>query len=500
MNTGISLRASHVNTGTSVPREELARPDRQGPVARHPRLQVTAEAGAVTAYGGLALATALVRRLDLARRIDVRLRLLKQHRPFHESDHVLSQAYNLYVGGTCIEDMAELQGNEAVLRMVGACRLPDPTTAGDFLRRFGEEDLRDLNSILDEAQEQVWRLRYGKKKQPLARVDIDSHVKEVYGSQKEGADFSYKGTFAYHPLVISLASTQECLRLINRPGNQASNEGAAQHLRDVFPMLVRRFERVVVRGDSAFFDHEILKVCEEFGQSFAIVVANYPNLVTLADRLPQNAWRPFRTRAERARDAHPVPKGNRRKRRQNLRRDQALKRRKHDLLLKEQWVAEVPYRPARCKSTYRLVIRRQRIEEHDRQGQLFDLFRYRFALSNLKDGTAEDILDLTYGRCDQENVLEQLKNGIAAMRMPTGNFLANAAWLVIARLAHNLKSWIAQLALPAETVRWEWKRFRQAFVTIGATVIRHARQTWVRLTPSHRHHDQILKAYGRLQP
>ncbi|HSR96402.1 MAG TPA: hypothetical protein VLM79_04985 [Kofleriaceae bacterium] len=84
--------------------------------------------------------------------------------------------------------------------------------------------------------------------------------------------------------------------------------------------------------------------------------------------------------------------------------------------------------------------------------------------------STQDAVDLTYERCDQENVIAQLGSGLAAWRMPVAEFDGNSAWLEIeiARLAWNLGKWIALLALPAEVVRWEWKRFRQAFVYAAA--------------------------------
>lgn len=167
----------------------------------------------------------MVKGLGLPALIDDRLSVLKQHRPFLESDHVLAHTYNLFVGGSCIEDMANLQHSQAVLRMLGACRLPDPTTGGDFLRRFEDADFDALDAAIDAAQDRVWRQQYGRRKQPLAIVDMDSHVKPVYGEQKQGADFSYKGSWAYHPLAITLAGTQEVLRLIHRTGNAQSSEG-----------------------------------------------------------------------------------------------------------------------------------------------------------------------------------------------------------------------------------------------------------------------------------
>ncbi len=443
------------------------------------------------------LATALVRSLGLNRAIDDSLELLQSHRPFTESDHVLTHVYNLFVGGTCIEDIGHLQGSEPVRRMLGAVRIPDPTTAGDFLRRFDAASLSALDGAIDAGQEAVWRRRYGRKKVDRVLIDLDSHVHPVYGDQKEGADFSYQGPLAYHPLVISLAETQECLRLINRPGNTPSAEGTEDHLTELFPMLLRRFRQVVVRGDSAFCSQKIFDACEAQGQFFAVVSPAHPNFEALAEALPESAWKPYRGPGERAQRAQPPSR--RRKRRPNLRRRLARRRGKHDLKLERQWVAEIPYRPQRSRTTYRLVIRRQRIEEHH-QGQLFELWRYRYVMTNLPPSTStQEAVDLTYQRCDQENIIEQLQHGVAGMRMPTGGLLSNAAYLTCARLAHNLKAWLAQLALPRETMRWEWKRFRHAFVYVAARVLRQSRQIHVRLAMSHRMAPTILLAHARLQ-
>jgi Transposase DDE domain group 1 len=147
-----------------------------------------------------------------------------------------------------------------------------------------------------------------------------------------------------------------------------------------------------------------------------------------------------------------------------------------------------------------MIVRRIRIEEKDRQGALFESFRYRLVLTNLpRSYTPREIVDLTYQRCDQENVIEQFGAGIAGWRMPVAEFMGNSAWLQIARLAWNLGKWIAQLALPAEVVRWEWKRFRRHFVYIAAKVLKKGRRLIVQLTDSHRYLPEILAAHARLQ-
>ena len=125
-----------------------------------------------TAYGGIGLLHQLVRELGLAEAIDQRLHLFKVHLPYHESDHVLSLAYNALCGGTCLEDLELRRQDEAYLNLLGAERIPDPTTAGDFCRRFLAQHLRDLQTAFDEARLKVW------SRQPAeffaqARIDAD---------------------------------------------------------------------------------------------------------------------------------------------------------------------------------------------------------------------------------------------------------------------------------------------------------------------------------------
>jgi hypothetical protein len=127
--------------------------------------------------------------------------------PYHESDHVLALMYTLYADGSCLEDQAVLQGSEAIRRLVGACRIPDPTRAGDFLRRFkSAEDPGRLSQVINEVQEAVWsklpaRLRRHRNKHDMALVDLDGHIKPLYRVQKEGADFRYNRQRSYQPTI-----------------------------------------------------------------------------------------------------------------------------------------------------------------------------------------------------------------------------------------------------------------------------------------------------------
>jgi hypothetical protein len=204
----------------------------------------------------------------------------------------------------------------------------------------------------------------------------------------------------------------------------------------------------------------------------------------------------FTPRAQR----HELSEAARHGRTPNYRAQKADERGFRRLRTIEQWVAEIPYQPQGLDSPCRMIVRRIRIEEKDGQGALFEYFRYRLVLTNLpRSYTAREIVDLTYQRCDQENTIEQFGEGIAGWRMPVAEFLGNSAWLQIARLAWNLGKWIAQLALPSEVVRWEWKRFRRHFVYVAAKVLKKGRRLIVRLAGSHRYLPELLTAHARLQ-
>lgn len=233
---------------------------------------------------------------------------------------------------------------------------------------------------------------------------------------------------------------------------------------------------------------------KKMNTSFAFSSPAQQNFQGIADALPAGAWKPLRFRGNEQK-----PK-KQRKRRKNLRRRIARARGKRDLKLVKEWVAEFYYQPSSSEEPYRFIVRRQRIEESN-QGQLFECWRYRYIITNLPQTySAEEVIRLTYQRCDQENIIEQLQSGIAAMRMPSGSFWANAAFLTCARLAHNLKSWLAQIgALPIEVMRWKWKRFRHCFVYLAARVIRSGRQTLLRLSDSHRFAELFRIAVIRLQ-
>ena len=184
--------------------------------------------------------------------IDHNLHLFKRHLPSHESDHVLNIAFNILAGGKRIEHLELRRNDEVYLNALGAERIPDPTAAGDFCRRFAESEVVTLIDSLNETRLRVW------SQQPSAFfteaiLDVDGTLVGTDAECKQGVDIAYNGTWGYHPLLISLANTAEPLSLVNRSGNRPSHEHAADSL-DKMIALCRRagFQRILVRGDTDF--------------------------------------------------------------------------------------------------------------------------------------------------------------------------------------------------------------------------------------------------------
>lgn len=506
--------ASHIGSGTAFPMQGSAGPGggRDGRVARVPKIHTELnDRVPATCFGGLSLFFDLWRSLKISERLDESVQVLRRHKLYHESDHVLAHTVNLFSGGTCIEDQAILQGDQAVLRMMGADHFPDPTTSGDFLRRFDEQDnpgaLDELRRANDALQDEVWSRLTKRRKRRLRKlgtmglVDLDSSIKKQSGNQKQGADFSYTGQWAYHPLLMTLANTTEILAVRNRPGNSASASGAAQLLDEHLPRVKRMYETVVVRGDSAFDTAEVRAVCEKHGVYFALVgrrTTSRKDKTAAATRIAENDWEPWLPPARRKAEARRRKKGYRARRKgRNLRRQRALARGYLTKTKVRQWVAEVSSPPSMAEQPCRVIIIREQItlEIQPCQRELFPYYEHRLIVTNLpSEFSPSDVVDATYHRCDQENIIEQLGNELAMWRMPVREAAGNAAWIEMARLAWNMGKWLGLLALPLEVIRWEWKRFRRSYVYMAAEVLHRSRQVWVRLNPSHRYVLQLMEA------
>jgi hypothetical protein len=250
---------------------------------------------AITA-GGIGIIHQMVKRLALDRSINRMLSLFKIYAPYTESDHVLNIAYNLLAGGTCLEHLELRRNDEVYLDALGARRIPDPTTAGDFCRRFSWVDIDLLMHVFNEVRLKVWQ------QQPRdffeeAIVDADGTMVETTGECKAGIDINHKGQWGYHPLIVSLANTAEPLFILNRRGSRPSHEGAAKYL-DRAVRLCRRagFRKITLRGDTDFTQTEHLDRWDDDGVEFTLGIDAMPNLYELAEHLPKTAWKQLQRR------------------------------------------------------------------------------------------------------------------------------------------------------------------------------------------------------------
>ena len=180
-------------------------------------------------YGGMGAVQMLVKQLGLDEAINSHLHLFKLHNPYFESDHVVNIAYNILCNGECLEDIERLRNDEVYLDAIGADRIPDPTTAGDFCRRFSVEHVEILQDVINEIRLKVWK-QQGPEFFAEAIIDADGTIAATTGECKEGMDLSYKGIWGYHPLVVSLSNTGEPLYLSNRSGNSTSSKNASHYL------------------------------------------------------------------------------------------------------------------------------------------------------------------------------------------------------------------------------------------------------------------------------
>lgn len=440
------------------------------------------------AHGGIGLIHALAREIGLIEAIDRRLHLLKIHLPFHESDHVLNLAYNAFCEGTCLQDIELRRNDEVFLDALGARRIPDPTTAGDFCRRFQPANVESLQDAIDDARIHVWS-RQPESFFTQATIDMDGTIVETTGECKGGIDISYDGRWGYHPLVLSLANTGEVLRLVNRSANRPSHEGAAMQVDQALATCFRGgFQRVLLRGDTDFSQTEHLDRWDADPRvRFIFGYDTKRNLVDLADSLPERVWKTLE-RPKREIKTQPRRKPER------IKEQIVVHREFENQRLQAEAVAEFNYQPTACHEIYRMVVLRKNISMLNGERTLFDDIRYFFYITNDWVSEAHEIVLMANDRCNQENLLAQLHGGVRSLTAPVNNLVSNWAYMVMTGLAWNLKAWWAMM-LPEAPGRWqekhqaenqwalkiEFKTFVNAFIRIPCQLIKTGRRIVFRL-------------------
>jgi hypothetical protein len=439
------------------------------------------------APGGIGAIHLLARKLGLIEDIDRDLHLLKRHQPYHESDHVLNIADNLPSGGSRLERLEVRRNDEVYLDALGAERIPDPTTAGDFCRRFAEGDVEQLMDAFNETRLRAW------KQQPdaffdEAFLDADGTMAPSDGWCKQGVDISHEGESGYHPLVVSLANTAEPLFLLNRSGNRPSHEHAEVYLDKAIALCLRGgFRKITVRGDTDFSQTRHLDRWDRDSIRLIFGIDAMPDLKGLAERLPDLKYSELERPPRYTIKTAPRQAPERHK-------DRVVSERRFDTLrLIGEEVAEFRYKPVACKKAYRVVVLRKKLIVEKGQLWLFEPDRYFFYITNDLTTPASEIVFLANGRCDQENLIAQLKGGVKALAMPVGDLVSDWAYMVMASLAWSLKAWSA-LVLPEQgrwaekyraekrsLLRMEFSTFCVALIQVPCQVVRTSRRIVYRL-------------------
>ena len=443
-----------------------------------------AERTQAVSHGGLALIHQLVNQIGLVDALN-RVPVLKLKLPYHESDHILNIVYNFLCGGTALEHIEYRRQDPVHLNMLGTYSIPDPTTAGDFCRRYSATQINHLQDYINTARLKVWALQPASFFEE-ATVDLDGTIAPTYGECKQGMDISYDGQWGYHPLIVSLANTKEVLYVQNRSGNRPSHEGAYVYIDKCIALLrMAGFKKIRFRGDTDFTQTKHLDRWDAAGVQFVFGIDAMKNLKEIAESLENTAWK----RLERPPkyEVKTIPRGKR----ENVKEKIVEERGYRNLVLEEEHVAEIAYRPTLCAKDYRLVIIRKTISVREGQKLLLPEIRYFFYLTNDREKRASEIVFESNKRCNQENLIGQLKSGMNALRMPLDTLEANWMYLVCGSLAWSLKSWLALLIdannrQESKSRRWqlltmEFRTFMQAMIMMPAQVLQSGRRVVVRL-------------------
>jgi hypothetical protein len=443
-----------------------------------------------TAHGGIGAAHQVVVKSGLINGLDSVLEILKIHRPYHESDHVLNIAYNALCGGQTLDDIELRRNDEAYLDALGAAAIPDPTTAGDFCRRFSPPQIDQMMDVINNARLKIWSNAGPGFTKKTARIDGDGSLVPTEGECKQGMDISYNGIWGYHPLLISFANTGEPLFIFNRSGNRPSSEGAA-HYFDKAAALCRRagFDDILLRGDTDFSQTQHLDRWTKSGIRFVFGYDAFPNLKKMAGNVPDDHYKELERCAKRA----FVEPGKRRKRPARIKESIVRDRKYKNIRLLSEDITEFDYSPTGCDQTYRMVAVRKNLSVNKGEEVLFDDVRYFFYITNDRKMAVEQVVFEANDRCNQENLIKQLKSGVRALHAPVNTLEANCAYMVMVSLAWTIKVWMA-LSLPlaprwrerheAERENWlrmKFRTFLNSVINVPAQVIKTGRQVVIRL-------------------
>jgi hypothetical protein len=420
-------------------------------------VRVAASSQQMTPHAGLVLVRELGERLGLAELLD-RVTVKKRQRGYSPAQQILALCETLIAGGECLDDVALLRADGGQERLRGH-GLPDPTTLGRFLRRFGLGHLGQFNRALDAAFARVQPLLERER----VTLDLDATLIETYGpvGARHGARGTYTGKVALHPLLCFVAETGEWLHAKLRNGHAAASRGAAGFVGE----CLRRLPAgvcVYLRADEGFFGQPFLAQLERQRIVYAIGAPLIASVRARIAAVPAAEWLPSSYRAGSE-------------------------------------VTSFVWQPKTWSRARRFIVRRDPVEAGE-QLSLDDREWHYYALVSNDDERSADELEAWHrGKANVENRIKEAKLGLALDNLPCQSFHANWAYLLCTLLAYDLLVWLKLLALPAGEQTSYAKRLRFRFINVAATVGRSGRRLVLRLQAGYALLADFLAALERIR-
>jgi hypothetical protein len=383
----------------------------------------------VVSDAGIALAATLAQRLGIEGLVD-RFVLLRPGRPGarNAGRKVMSLVYAMALGADSIDDCDVLRSGRT-RRLLGGW-VAAPSTLGTFLRAFTFGHVRQLDRVLGETLTRAWRAGAGPGAERLV-VDVDSFIGEVHGHQKQGASFGYTKQRGYHPILASRADSGEVLHVRLRKGSANTQRGIVRFTDELIARIARAGATGVklLRADSGFWNTKVFARLEKAGWAYSIGVRMTRPVAAFVEQIPETAWTAI--------DDYPESG--------------------------EAQIAET------ALGGRRLIVRR--VRTLGLQEELFPVWQhYPFVTNRGEEITLVEAEHRQHAVV--ELVIRDLKDQ-ALEHFPSGQFNANAAWTVIACLAHNLLRWTELLGLPGRTIRAA-RTLRRRLLTLPGRLTTHA--------------------------
>jgi hypothetical protein len=424
------------------------------------RLSVAFSDSHAVADAGLILPATLAEKLGLRDLIDTHVHLGSAPGAANAGAKALTLIYSALAGGDCIDDAALLRSGATAAVLGHEVRAP--STLGTYLRSFTFGHARQLDAVSRHLFARAWGTGAGPGAGPFT-IDIDSTICETYGLTKQGGSrFTYTGVRGYHPLLAVVAGTGEVLHSRLRAGPANTIRGAAHFIGETITRLrgAGASGEVTLRADSGFYSRKVVEVCHRRDVRFSITMPIHRRLQAGLDALPEEAWA-------------PIP-----------------------YFLPGAGVAETSYTPFGAKGIpVRLIVRRVPPTPGS-QLALFTPYTYHAFISDRKGDTLT--LEADHRRhAEIENTVRDLKYGLGLNHLPSGKFAANAAWLALQVLAHNLGVWVNRLGLQGAPLRT--KTLRRRYLALAGRLTHSARRLFLSLPACWPWREEFMAALERLR-